>query len=158
MSVSGRFALALSALIAQVGEETRGGDSLATPLRKLRMFPSTVIQMISVGDTISNSGGGSDTVFTSDGDNVVYVGGGRDFVFGGNGADRIHGGADRDMIFAGGGPDTVFGGPGSDVSRLVSYPPSACVETVRPGRGRQVLGGRTAAATPPVPAGSRPAA
>ena len=42
--------LALSALIAQVGEETRGGDSLATPLRKLRMFPSTVIQMISVGE------------------------------------------------------------------------------------------------------------
>jgi general secretion pathway protein F len=42
--------LALSALIAQVGEETRGGDSLATPLRRLRMFPSTVIQMISVGE------------------------------------------------------------------------------------------------------------
>lgn len=42
--------LALSALIAQVSEETRGGDSLATPLRKLGIFPSTVIQMINVGE------------------------------------------------------------------------------------------------------------
>ncbi|MDB6033458.1 MAG: ral secretion pathway protein [Verrucomicrobiales bacterium] len=42
--------LALSALIAQVSEETRGGDSLATPLRKLGIFPSTMIQMINVGE------------------------------------------------------------------------------------------------------------
>jgi type II secretory pathway component PulF len=42
--------LFLSALVARVSEETRGGDSLATPLRKLQIFPNTVIQMISVGE------------------------------------------------------------------------------------------------------------
>ena len=42
--------LLLSSLIARVSEETRGGDSLATPLRKLGIFPNTVIQMISVGE------------------------------------------------------------------------------------------------------------
>ncbi len=42
--------LFLSSLVARVSEETRGGDSLATPLRKLRIFPNTVIQMISVGE------------------------------------------------------------------------------------------------------------
>jgi type II secretory pathway component PulF len=33
-----------------VAEETRGGDSLAAPLRKLAVFPRTVIQMIAVGE------------------------------------------------------------------------------------------------------------
>jgi len=42
--------LFLSALVARVSEETRGGDSLAAPLRKLEIFPNTVIQMISVGE------------------------------------------------------------------------------------------------------------
>jgi general secretion pathway protein F len=42
--------LALARRIAQVAEETRGGDSLAGPLRKLDVFPRTVIQMISVGE------------------------------------------------------------------------------------------------------------
>lgn len=42
--------LALATLIAQVAEETRGGDSLAAPLRKLGIFPKTVIQMINVGE------------------------------------------------------------------------------------------------------------
>jgi general secretion pathway protein F len=42
--------LVLARMIAQVAEETRGGDSLAAPLRKLRIFPRTVIQMISVGE------------------------------------------------------------------------------------------------------------
>lgn len=37
-------------MIAQVAEETRGGDSLAAPLRKLGIFPKTVIQMIAVGE------------------------------------------------------------------------------------------------------------
>lgn len=37
-------------LIARVSDETRGGDSLATPLRKLNIFPNTVIQMINVGE------------------------------------------------------------------------------------------------------------
>jgi type II secretory pathway component PulF len=41
---------ALASLIARVSEETRGGDSLATPLRKLGIFPRTVIQMIDVGE------------------------------------------------------------------------------------------------------------
>lgn len=36
--------------IAQVAEETRGGDSLATPLRKLGIFPKTAVQMIDVGE------------------------------------------------------------------------------------------------------------
>jgi len=36
--------------IARVAEETRGGDSLATPLRKLGIFPRTVVQMIDVGE------------------------------------------------------------------------------------------------------------
>ena len=42
--------LMLANLIAQVSEETRGGDSLAAPLRKLGIFPRTVIQMINVGE------------------------------------------------------------------------------------------------------------
>jgi type II secretory pathway component PulF len=42
--------LVLARLIARVSEETRGGDSLAAPLRKLGVFPRTVIQMISVGE------------------------------------------------------------------------------------------------------------
>ena len=42
--------LVLRKLIAQVAEETRGGDSLAAPLRKLDIFPKTVVQMISVGE------------------------------------------------------------------------------------------------------------
>jgi general secretion pathway protein F len=40
----------LAKLISQVSDETRGGDSLATPLRKLGIFPNTVIQMINVGE------------------------------------------------------------------------------------------------------------
>src|SRR5205823_14410721 len=42
--------LVLARLIAQVAEETRGGDSLAAPLRKLGIFPKTVVQMINVGE------------------------------------------------------------------------------------------------------------
>jgi type II secretory pathway component PulF len=42
--------LMLGSMIAQVAEETRGGDSLATPLRRLGIFPNTVVQMISVGE------------------------------------------------------------------------------------------------------------
>jgi general secretion pathway protein F len=42
--------LVLGKLIAQVAEETRGGDSLAAPLRKLGIFPKTVVQMIAVGE------------------------------------------------------------------------------------------------------------
>jgi general secretion pathway protein F len=42
--------LVLSRQIAQVAEETRGGDSLAGPLRKLGIFPKTVVQMINVGE------------------------------------------------------------------------------------------------------------
>jgi type II secretory pathway component PulF len=37
-------------LIARVSDETRGGDSLAAPLRKLNVFPNTAIQMINVGE------------------------------------------------------------------------------------------------------------
>src|SRR4030095_1463980 len=40
----------LSNLIAQVAEETRGGNSLAAPLRKLNVFPRTVTQMVGVGE------------------------------------------------------------------------------------------------------------
>lgn len=36
--------------IARVAEETRGGDSLAGPLRKLGIFPRAVVQMIEVGE------------------------------------------------------------------------------------------------------------
>jgi type II secretory pathway component PulF len=36
--------------ITQIAEETRGGDSLARPLRRLALFPPTVIQMIGVGE------------------------------------------------------------------------------------------------------------
>jgi general secretion pathway protein F len=42
--------LVLAKMISQVAEETRGGDSLAAPLRKLGVFPKTVIQMIDVGE------------------------------------------------------------------------------------------------------------
>jgi type II secretory pathway component PulF len=42
--------LVLAQLIARVSEETRGGDSLAVPLRKLAIFPNTAIQMINVGE------------------------------------------------------------------------------------------------------------
>jgi type II secretory pathway component PulF len=41
---------ALAKVVAQVAEETRGGDSLAGPLRKLGGFPKTVVMMISVGE------------------------------------------------------------------------------------------------------------
>jgi general secretion pathway protein F len=40
----------LARQVARVAEETRGGDSLATPLRKMGIFPGTVIQMIDVGE------------------------------------------------------------------------------------------------------------
>jgi general secretion pathway protein F len=40
----------LAAQIARVAEETRGGNSLAAPLRKLGIFPRTVVQMIDVGE------------------------------------------------------------------------------------------------------------
>ena len=40
----------LAKQIARVSEETRGGDSLAAPLRKLNLFPKTVVQMIDVGE------------------------------------------------------------------------------------------------------------
>ena len=42
--------LVLASVIARVSEETRGGDSLAGPLRKLGVFPRTVTQMINVGE------------------------------------------------------------------------------------------------------------
>jgi type II secretory pathway component PulF len=42
--------LVLARQIAQVAEETRGGDSLAAPLRKLGIFPRTAVQMIAVGE------------------------------------------------------------------------------------------------------------
>jgi len=41
---------ALAAQIARVAEEARGGDSLAAPLRKMGVFPRTVVQMIDVGE------------------------------------------------------------------------------------------------------------
>jgi type II secretory pathway component PulF len=40
----------LAAQVAKVAEETRGGDSLAAPLRKLGLFPRAVVQMIDVGE------------------------------------------------------------------------------------------------------------
>ena len=42
--------LVLAGFVARVAEETRGGDSLAAPLRELGVFPRTAIQMISVGE------------------------------------------------------------------------------------------------------------
>jgi general secretion pathway protein F len=41
---------AIAAQIALVAEGTRSGDSLAAPLRRLGLFPGTVIQMINVGE------------------------------------------------------------------------------------------------------------
>jgi len=40
----------LAQQIARVAEDARGGHSLATPLRKLGVFPRTVVQMIDVGE------------------------------------------------------------------------------------------------------------
>jgi type II secretory pathway component PulF len=40
----------LAKQVARVAEETRGGDSLAGPLRKMNIFPRTVVQMIDVGE------------------------------------------------------------------------------------------------------------
>ena len=40
----------LAEQVAAVAEETRGGDSLARPLRKFGLFPRTMIQMIDVGE------------------------------------------------------------------------------------------------------------
>lgn len=42
--------LVMASVIARVAEETRGGDSLAGPLRKHGLFPKNVIQMINVGE------------------------------------------------------------------------------------------------------------
>lgn len=40
----------VSTAIEQAAEETRAGESLATPLRKLGLFPATMVQMIAVGE------------------------------------------------------------------------------------------------------------
>jgi general secretion pathway protein F len=40
----------LARQVSHVAEETRGGDSLATPLRKLGIFAGSVVQMIAVGE------------------------------------------------------------------------------------------------------------
>jgi type II secretory pathway component PulF len=40
----------LARQVAQVAEETRSGDSLAAPLRKMGIFPRTAVQMIDVGE------------------------------------------------------------------------------------------------------------
>lgn len=40
----------LAEILASVSEDTRGGDSLAAPLKKSGIFPSSIIQMISVGE------------------------------------------------------------------------------------------------------------
>jgi type II secretory pathway component PulF len=40
----------VAAQIARVAEETRGGDSLAAPLRKLAIFPRSAVQMIAAGE------------------------------------------------------------------------------------------------------------
>jgi general secretion pathway protein F len=40
----------LAQQLARVAEDTRGGNSLATPLGKLGIFPRTVVQMIDVGE------------------------------------------------------------------------------------------------------------
>jgi type II secretory pathway component PulF len=42
--------LVLAQQVARVAEETRGGDSLATPLRRLGIFPKTVVQMVAAGE------------------------------------------------------------------------------------------------------------
>lgn len=42
--------LVISAQIAQVADETRGGNSLAAPLRKLGLFPRSAVQMIAAGE------------------------------------------------------------------------------------------------------------
>ena len=42
--------LILSGQIAQVAESTRGGASLAAPLREMGLFPRSVVQMIAVGE------------------------------------------------------------------------------------------------------------
>jgi type II secretory pathway component PulF len=36
--------------VGQVADETRGGDSLAAPLKKLGLFPPSMVQMIAVGE------------------------------------------------------------------------------------------------------------
>lgn len=46
----------LARQLAQAGEETRGGASLASPLRRLRVFPKNVTQMIAVGEESGNLG------------------------------------------------------------------------------------------------------
>ncbi len=40
----------VSRQIDEVAEGTRGGDSLATPIRRLGLFPATMVQMIAVGE------------------------------------------------------------------------------------------------------------
>ncbi|MBN2490890.1 MAG: type II secretion system F family protein [Planctomycetes bacterium] len=52
-TVGNRF---VAARIADVAEETRGGDSLAEPLRKLGFFPATMVQMIAVGEETGRLG------------------------------------------------------------------------------------------------------
>lgn len=42
--------------IEQVTDETRGGDSLAAPLKKLGLFPPTMVQMIAVGEETGRLG------------------------------------------------------------------------------------------------------
>lgn len=40
----------LAARVAEVAEETKGGESLAAPIRALGLFPPTMVQMIAVGE------------------------------------------------------------------------------------------------------------
>lgn len=44
----------LARQLAAVAEDTRGGSSLASPLRRLRVFPKNVVQMIAVGEESGN--------------------------------------------------------------------------------------------------------
>lgn len=44
----------LAEVLASVADDTRGGASLATPLKKSGIFPSSIIQMISVGEESGN--------------------------------------------------------------------------------------------------------
>jgi type II secretory pathway component PulF len=46
-TIGNRF---LACRVAEAAEDTRGGDSLAAPLRKLGLFPPAMLQMVAVGE------------------------------------------------------------------------------------------------------------
>jgi RTX calcium-binding nonapeptide repeat (4 copies) len=85
-------------------------------------LPATVIRTGGGDDTIITSdesatiyaGAGDDTVYAGGGDDVVFGEAGNDRLYGGTGSDRLDGGANKDLLDGGTGRNRLAGGSGTD--------------------------------------------